>query len=795
MLYHNLLLIYRNFSRHKSTFFINLLGLSAGLACTFLIYLWISDELGFDKFHARDARLFQVMEMSAEGGKKIVHDGTQGLLGASMAKDLPEVESAVSMVNLAKHGQNLPFTFEGRSVERAGIFATHNFFDVFSFKLKFGQSAQLFSDRNAIVISEKMAQSIFGSSEAALGKTLDWEAFGEKRQSQVSGVFENPPANNSLIFDFVFSYDMCLQELWTNGQKWWNEGAQTYLVLKPDTNIPKFNEKIAGFVNNYHPGSIFSCFVRPYSSAYLHGKYVDGVQAGGRIAYVRLFSVIALFILLIACINFMNLSTAKASVRVKEIGIKKAVGSSRGNLAVQFLGEALVMSALSTVLAFGLSAALLPVFNSITGKEIALLFSPQLAALAVGVALLTGLLAGSYPAFYLSRFRPFAVLKGKIERSSGEFLARRGLVVFQFMVSLILIFAVAVIYRQLDFVQSKNLGYDRSNVLYFNKVGTVWQNPEVFLSEARKIPGVERASSMQETMVQNAGTGGSSTYGIEWPGKTEKDLIDFNVRAMDFELLELLEMPLAAGRSFSKEFSDEGSQLLFNETAIRAMGLKNPVGQSVKMWGEQKIIAGVVKDFHLTSLHEPIAPMVFRFSPKETSTIMVKIKAGEEKATIERLGSFYQKFNPGFDFNFKFLDEAYQAQYVSERRISQLSRYFAGLAILISCLGLFGLSMFTAEQRTKEIGIRKVLGASVVGITSLLAKDFLKLVVVAIVIASPIAYWGMNQWLADFAYRIDIQWWMFAGAGLSAVAIAFLTVSFQSVKAALANPVKSLRSE
>ncbi len=795
MLQHNLLLIYRNFLRHKSTFFINLLGLSAGLACTFLIYLWINDELGFDKFHARDAQLFQVMEWSAEGGKKIVHDGTQGLLGVSMAKDLPEVESAVSMLNLAKHGHNLPFTFEGKSVEQTGIFATHNFFDVFSFKLKTGPSTQLFLDRNAIVISEKMAQRFFGSAEAAIGKTLDWEVFGKKRQSQVSGVFENLPANNSLVFDFVGSYDMLLQDVWTNGQKWWNEGVQTYVVLKPDTDIPKFNEKIAGFIHNYHPETIFTCFVRPYSSAYLHGKYTDGVQAGGRIAYVRLFSVIALFILLIACINFMNLSTAKSSVRVKEIGIKKALGSSRRNLASQFLGEAVVLSALSTGLALVLSAALLPVFNSMTGKAIVFPFSPALAAGAVGMALLTGLLAGSYPAFYLSRFRPVAVLKGKIERSSGEFLARRSLVVFQFVVSLVLIFAVGVIYRQLDFVQSKNLGYDRSNVLYFNKVGTVSQNSEVFLAEIRQIPGVERASSMQETIVQNAGMGGSSTYGIEWAGKTDKDLIDFNVRSVDFEVIELLDMPMAEGRSFSRQFSDEGAQLLFNETAIRAMGLKNPVGQSVKMWNEQKTIAGVVKDFHLTSLHEPIAPMVFRFAPEQTSTILVKIKAGEEKATLERLGSFYQKFNPGFDFNFKFLDETYQAQYVSEQRVSQLSRYFAGLAILISCLGLFGLSMFTAEQRMKEIGIRKVLGASVAGITGMLTKDFLKLVVVAILIASPIAWWAMDQWLADFAYRIDLQWWMFVVAGLAAVCIAFLTVAIQSVRAALANPVKSLRSE
>lgn len=795
MLHHNLLVIIRSFKRYKGMFFINLLGLSAGLACVFLICLWVNDELGFDKFHTRDAHLFEVLEVSAEGGKKIVHETTQGMLGRSMAKDLPEVEAAVSVLNLAKQGYALPFAFDGKSIQGSGIFATHNFFDVFSFKLKNGLANQLFLDRNAIVISEKMAQTLFGSVESALGKTLDWEAFGSKRQSQISGVFENLPTNNTLLFDFVLSYEMCLDEIWKGGQKWWNEGAQTFLVLKPDTDTAKFNEKIAGFVKNYHAQTIFTCFVRPYSSAYLYGKYEDGVQAGGRIAYVRLFSVIALFILLIACINFVNLSTAKASSRTKEIGVKKAVGSSRGNLVAQLLGESVVLSALSTVLALLLVAALLPLFNSMTGKHIGLSFSPDIAAVVAGMTLCTGLLAGSYPAFYLSGFQPIAILKGRLQRSKGEFWARRSLVVFQFMASLVLIFAVMVVHRQLAFMQSKNLGYDRSNILCFDKTGMVAQKSDVFLGEVRQIQGVEQAALMQETMVQRAGMGGSSTYGIAWPGKTDKDLIDFNVRAVDFDVIELLGLSLVEGRSFSRSFSDEGAQLLFNETAIRAMGLKNPVGQTVTMWGEQKAIAGVVKDFHLTSLHEPIAPMVFRFAPKETSTVMVKIKAGEEKATIERLTTFYRTFNPGFAFDFKFLDESYQAQYVSEQRVSGLSRYFAGLAVLISCLGLFGLSMFTAEQRTKEIGIRKVLGASVLGITRLLAQYFLKLVAIAVVLASPIAYYFLQKWLSNFAYHIDIQWWMFVAAGAAAVAIAFLTVVFQSVKAALANPVRSLRNE
>lgn len=795
MLKHNLTIIFRSFNRFKSTFFINLIGLSAGLACAFMIYLWVGDELEFDRFHIKNAQLFQVMEMSEEGGNKIVHETSQGLLGQAMAKDLPEVESAVSILNLVDQNIRLPFTYAGKSIQEAGIFATKNFFDEFSFPLKAGVSSQLFADRNAVVISEKMARNWFGSAEEALGKPLDWEVFGKKMHTQVSGVFENTPANSSLTFDYVMSYEMCIDEIWDNGQKWYNEGAHTYLVLKNGTDIPQFNQKIAGFVGKYNPETIFSCFVRPFADGYLYGKYENGQQVGGRIAYVRLFAIIALFILLIACVNFMNLSTAKSSVRVKEIGVKKAIGSGKGHLINQFLGESVLMSTFSTLLAVAITLVLLPVFNQVTGKVIDIHWTPELIAGIGGTALITGLLAGSYPAFYLSGFQPIAVLKGKMPSSAAEFFARRGLVIFQFMVSVFLIFAVLVVQRQLDFAQTKNLGYDRSNVLYFDKVGAVAQNPESFMNQLRQIPGVERVSAMQESIVQAPGKDGSSTYGIYWDGKTDKDLVDFSVRAVDFETIELLDLKLADGRSFSRDYADEGSQLLFNETAIKAMRLQNPVGQQVTMWGEKKIIAGVIKDFHLTSLHEPILPMVFRFKPEETSTIMVRLKPGKEKNTIARMTSFYQQYNPGHSFDFKFLDEAYQAQYVSEQRVSQLSGYFAGLAILISCLGLFGLSAFTAEQRTKEIGIRKVLGASVTSITSLLAKDFLKLVFIAMVVVLPGAWYLMRDWLSQFAYHIELQWWMFAVACVLSVVIAFLTIGFQSVKAALVPPVKSLRSE
>lgn len=793
MFRHNLLLIYRNILRSKASFFINLTGLSSGLACALLIYLWVNDERHFDKFHANDARLYQVMERSTENGQVVVHEATQGPLAEAMAKDLPEVAAAVPVMSLAKEGVTFVLKHGDKSVRSSGNFAGRHFFEVFSFPLVGGDPKQALSDRNAMVISHDLAINLFGTPGEAMGKTIEWEVFGQKKQSMITGVMEKLPDGNSMPFDFVLTYDLLLNEIWTNGQKWWNEGPQTYLLLNEGTDIGQFNAKIARFINGYFPETIFTLFIRPYSSAYLYGKYENGIQSGGRIAYVRLFALIALFVLLIACINFMNLSTAKASRRLKEVGIKKTVGASRNSLVFQFLGEAVLMAIVSQTVAFALVSLLLPQFNQITGKQLTLGYSPGLIGATLGITVLTGILSGSYPAFYLSGFKPVSVLKGRLKNAFGELLARKGLVVFQFAVSLVLIVAVVVVYRQVEYAQTKNLGYDKANMLYFDKEGKVAQNPADFLAALRKLPGVLNASAIQQNIVKSGAN--ASTYGIEWPGKTEKDLIDFTVRAVDFDMIETLGIPFREGRSFSGSFGAEESGLIFNETAIKAMGLKDPVGQPIKMWGEDKIIIGVVKDFHIASLHEPIAPMLFMYRPQNTTMIMAKIEAGREKETIDRIQEFYKNYNPGYVLDFKFLDDEYQAQYVSEQRISLLSRYFAGLAILISCLGLFGLAAFTAEQRTKEIGIRKVLGASAAGIAGLLAKDFLKLVVLAIVIATPLAWWGMSQWLAGFAYHINLQWWMFALAGCAAIGIALLTVGTQSVRAALANPVKALRSE
>jgi ABC-type antimicrobial peptide transport system permease subunit len=794
MLQHHLLIAFRNLQRHKGSFFINLIGLSTGLACAFLIYLWVLDERSVDAFHQNSSQLYQVMERSKENDKVIVHEATQGPLAYAMAKDLPEVQTALSVFSLQKEGMFFQMRAGDKAVRRSGIFAGKEFFSTFSFPLLQGKAVTALADKNAIVISEQMAVSLFGTPAEAMGKSIEWELMGQKNIGTVSGVFAGLPANNSMKFDFAMTYEKLMTDLAPNFQKWWNEGPATYLVLRPGTDIDKFNAKIKDFIKPYFKETIFSLFVRPYASGYLYGQYDNGQQAGGRIEYVRLFTLVAVFILVIACINFMNLSTARASRRLKEVGIKKVVGSTRRALILQFLSEALLVTVLSVIGACLLVSAALPLFNAITGKELQVTLTVEMIAALLAVTLVTGLLAGSYPAFYLSGFKPITVLKGQLKNSVGELLARKGLVVFQFVVSLVLIVAVIVIYQQVDYVQSKHLGYDRSNVIIFDKEGTSAQNAEAFLTELRRQRGVVRASAVQQGIVQGTSLG-ASTYGVDWPGKTEKDLIDFAVRAVDFELLETLGIQLKEGRSFSKAFGAEADGIIFNETAIRAMGLKNPIGTKVRMWQKDKTIIGVVKDFHMASLHEAISPMLFFYDPKGASSIMARIEPGKEKETISGLTDFYKKINPGYVFDYSFIDNQYQALYQSEQRVSMLSRLFAGLAMLISCLGLFGLAAFNAEIRKKEIGIRKVLGASVNNIMLLLSKDFIRLVVLAILIAFPLSWWAMTKWLSGFAYHIPIDPAVFVVAGITILLVALVTLSYQSIRTALMNPVKSLRTE
>ena len=793
MLKHILTIAFRSIKKHKSSFAINLTGLSTGLAFSFLLYLWVQDERNIDKFHVNDNRLYQAMIKSTENGIIRIQDHTQGPLSEAMEKDLPEVENAVTVMNLSKEGMDITMKNGEKTFKTSGVFSGEAFFRAFTFPLISGNSGTLLKEKNNIVISEDLALKLYGTVEAALGKPLKWNAFGSDHLSSITGVFKNVSSASTLKFDFVLTKQKLLEDIWQNGKQWGNTGPETYLLLKEGVNLTAFNKKIERYIDKYNKNNRFSLFVRKYSDAYLYGNYEDGKQAGGRITNVRLFSVIAILLLIIASINFMNLSTAKVSGRLKEIGIKKTIGSSRRSLVFQFLGESLFVTALSTVVALVLVALLIPQFNFITGKQLAFHFSVNQLSMLFLIALITGILSGSYPAFYLSGFKPLETLKGKLQGKLGELFIRKGLVIFQFVISLVLIVSVFIVYRQVEFAQTKPIGYAKENVVYFDMEGKIFENKKNFFEELRRVPGVMLAGGINQSLIRE--DGGSSTYGVEWPGKIENKNIDFMIRAVDEQLVRTLGMQIKEGKSFSDSMGANSTYLLLNETAVKVMGLKDPVGTKVKLWGEEKTILGVMKDFHTASIHQPISPLVFHCVPDDVSMAMIRIEAGSERKVIDNLTTFYTKVNPGYALNLQFLDETFRAQYLTEERTLTLAKYFAYLTILISCLGLFGLAAFDTERRTKEVGIRKVLGANTNSLIALLSKDFLKLVLIAIILASPVSYYLMHEWLQDFAYKVNISWWIFIVAGVLALFIALLTVSFQAIKAAVANPVKSLRTE
>ena len=784
MLRHNFLLTFRNFQRYKSTFLINLIGLSSGLACALLIFLWVQDELRVDKFHANDNRLYQVMEQREQGGETVFFQTTSGLTAEALVEDMPEVAYATTVDNSV--GGML--SAENESIEADGRLVGTDFFRLFSFELLRGDPSQVLLDKTSMVVSESLAKRLFGTTEEVMGKLVKLE----DEPYQVSGVFKDIPTKSTLQFDYALSF-----EAYQNEHEWATDWSKTnpftYVLLKPGADATLFNDKIRNFVKTKTNGEIRhrTLFAQLYSDVYLYGNYENGVQAGGRITYVRLFSVIAVFILLIACINFMNLSTAKASRRMKEVGIKKAAGASRMSLASQYLSESLAVAFLSLLLATVLVVLVLPQFNVIAGKQLSLAFDVNLILMAVSITFFTGLVAGSYPALYLSSFNPTEVLKNKLNRSVGEQWTRQGLVVLQFVLSVILITSVWVIYQQIAFVQNEYLGYNKDNVIYFERTGFEQGNLEAFLAEIEKVPGVLQASSIGHNMTEH----NASTYRVQWESRDPNDKTEFEFVWVDYGTIELFDIKMKEGRTFSERFRTDTAKIIFNEAAIDYMGLTDPIGKVVELWGDDVEIIGVARNFHFESLHEQIKPLFFRLNPDRTWYITAKIAAGKEQEAIAQLQQLEEKFYPNYPFYYWFLDQEYQALYAAEQRVSTLSRYFAGIAILISCLGLFGLAAFTAERRLKEIGIRKALGASDLSIVRLLSGDFTKMVLLAIVIALPVSYFLAARWLESFAFRIDLAWWYFAGAGLLALLIAWFTVGLQTVRAARVNPVECLRDE
>ncbi|HUX95050.1 MAG TPA: FtsX-like permease family protein [Bacteroidales bacterium] len=658
----------------------------------------------------------------------------------------------------------------------------------FSFSLIAGEANQLFTDKNSIVISEEVAMKLFNSTSNVIGKTID---FQNEKQLLVTGIFKVVPVNSSLQFDFVLS-DRILIDKYPSIENWGNSMPSTYVLLKESTNIEQFNDKIARLIERKNGESNRTLFTKPYSDKYLLGTYKNGIQAGGRIEYVKLFSIIAVFILVIACINFMNLSTARASGRVKEIVMKKAMGASRQSLIFQYLAESLLIACLSVIIAIILVGLFLPQFNEITGKHITINLSAFQILVFLGITVITGLIAGSYPALYLSTFNPVTLLKGKFAGSKRELWTRKGLVVFQFVMSGILIVFVLVVYRQIEFIQNKDLGFNKENILYFDIEGKVAENCNAFLSEIRSIQGIVNASSSAFNILGKH----LITGNVRWNGKNPDDNIDFHIQPVNFDFIETLGIELKEGRSFSKDFGSDNSKIICNETATKIMGYEDPVGKVINLSGENREIIGVTRDFHFESLYNTINPLLFILvQPAQNLEIIVKINSVIAIETINKLGEYYENYNPGFVFEYKFLDEDYQAQYDAEKRVGVLSRYFAGLAILISCLGLFGMAVFSAERRTREIGIRRVYGSGAIRILYLLTGDFTKLVIISLLIAIPLSYLITKNWLNGFEYRVQLEWWYFVVSGLIALLLTWFTVGTIAIKMTNVNPAKCLKDE
>lgn len=794
MLTHSFLITYRGFLRNKFSFFINLIGLSTALGCALLILLWVQDELAIDTFHENDQDLYQLMNNMELSGDVRTMVFTPSLLAENIQKDLSEVEQAIAFNEVSG------LILEEQEFKRVqAVHASENFFSELTYPLLAGNEETIIRDKLSVGISEDLAIQLYGSAEKAVGQSMPWRTFRFDTTFYVAGVFENVSSNASLQFDVVSSLDWLIdgdQDV----AKWSDGYVSTLLVLSKGTDKEDLAANITSYLqerSQWWDHTTF--FLQKYSERYLYGDYQDGVIVGGRIEAIRLYVLLAAIILLVACINFMNLATAQASRKLKEIGVKKTVGAERRSLVFQFITESVLMTLLSAIVALGIVKLALPEFNLIVGKDLTLSLDLHSSLYLLGIILLTGLLAGSYPAFYLSGLRPSSIFKRSSHRKGKELWIRKGLVVSQFAISIIFVVGVMVIGKQITFSSQKDLGYDRENVISFN-LGANLQNPaqnnpEVFITELERISGVLSSANYSSDLFGPK----SLQTGYNWDADQQQDdQYMFHAPMVGYDAIETLGMEMLEGRSFSEEFNDDRFNIIVNESALKMMKMEAAVGKVIDKFvgngNEKRTIVGVVKDFQYGSIHEAVQPLVLRFRPGGRG-MWVRIAQGSEAHTLAQIQELYERIYPGYTFEFTFLDQAYQRLYDTEQRTATLTQYLSGLAIIISCLGLLGLATFMAESRSKEIGIRKILGASVSQIISLFSKEFLVLVGISFLLAAPLSWMIMQKWLENFAYKIDMSVWMFVMAGILAMGVAILAISSQSLKVAFINPVEFLRDE
>jgi predicted permease len=774
---------WRSLAKNKAFSLISIGGLCLGMTCSLLIFLWIKDELGYDGFQQQGDRLARVMTHSVDKDGSILSSGsyTEGLLPEALVRQVPEIQYAATVV-----WEN-PMVFAvGKEVRREnGRYVGKDFFRMFSFPLLEGNPATVLASPDNIVLTEKLARNYFHG-EDAIGKRI---RIDNKRDYVVSGVARDVPEQSSIRFDYVLPIDHCFQDNAWMVSGWDHFGPDTYVLLRPGADMDRVSAKLRSFITQQDPTvKDKELSLQAYKDIYLHGTFSKGRPDGGRIDYVRLLALVAAFLLLIACINFVNLATARAVKRAKEVGVRKAVGALRGTLIRQFLTEALMMAGCAAVLSVGMVVLLLPWFDGLTGKHI--VFHADVLLYAALLVLVLGPAAGCYPALFLSALKPVTVLKGRIRFGPGSATIRKGLVVLQFGLSTLLIVCTIVVSKQMHYVENKNLGLDRTNLIYLPVDQDLGRHLQAFrhdLEQSGTIEGMTLISSIPTNI-------GFYSDNITWEGKPAGDKTALAEMDVTYGWRETMKMSLREGRDFSVALPTDSNNFIINETAARLLRLKNPVGASFSHLQTKGRIIGVVRDFHMASLHDNIAPVFISLQPSMTEGAgVVRVRGDKTAAALEVLRKAWGQYDPAVPFDYLFADEAFRQQYQSEALVSALARVFSLVAIVISCMGLFGLAMFVAEQRTKEIGVRKVLGARTWVIFALLSRDFLRPVGLAALISFPMGWWLMHRWLEGFAYRTGVSWWVFLLAGGLAGGVALATVSYQSLRAARTRPVNSLR--
>jgi len=782
---------WRNLLNNKFYSAINIIGLTVGLAVGLLILLWVNDELSFDKFNTKAGQLYQMDAQIGTGSSKQLWAGVQGPVATYALKEVPGVQNAVRLVYNYDYSV---FRYKDKLLgtgDNGNWYVDPSFFKIFDFKLLKGNINAPFPNDKSIIITESTAKRFFGDVDP-IGKIL---LADNKDNYTVAGLIADAPENSSIKFDMLFSIDVRKKQYsptdyWKSmDSDWGNYYTNTFLLLQPGTSIQTVADKLTKIHIQHQPGpdaAKVKYQMQPFTQIHLYNP--DGSASG--MQTVRIFLIVAIFILLIACINYVNLSTARAMLRSKEVSIRKIIGAEKKQLFAQFIIETILFFSMALILAFAAIELLMPLYNNVSGKQMQFNLLDAGIWKVIGLTVLGTLMVSSiYPALLLSSFKPISALKGKISLGVGNAAFRKILVVTQFVFSIGLIIGTIIINNQLRYIREKELGYDKSYVFSFG-MRDMQKNYEAVRAELLNQPGIHGVTSSSDNIISI----GNNTSDTDWDGKGPNTMFLIHPMYIDQYYMNLFQVKMVAGTGFSGYKTDTGHYIL-NETAVRGMGITNPVGKRFKLHNVNGTIIGVVKDFHFASLKQKIEPAIFAYQPGNDWRMSVRTTGRDASKAIAAVGKIWKQYNSAFPFEYTFLDSDYNDLYKTDERSGALFSAFAAIAILISCLGLFGLATYTAQVRVKEIGIRKVLGATVVNITTMLSKDFLMLVVISLIIASPVAWFAMSKWLEDYAYRINIQWWVFAVAGITAITIAFITMSFQAIKAALANPVKSLRSE